>query len=239
MRPSEFTDEHLMRLCGLQWIDFVELVDMVRRGVVFWLSNAKSRNSEPEPIVTRNGSNASQTTTTTVLKEEDEDEEETDQPTALRSVTPPPSGESAAAHRRRTRLKRAQSERGPDGSLVPPPRPVLSPPAGGIIPAPPTEPGSPPPSSHSLTQSRRSNLTHSISFTAKDLDPAVSFLTVKETLSRSEMKRREALWDLFQSENAFLVDHLMVLKNVSQVGKQIANHSTRSGLYRSSYFYGN
>lgn len=32
---------------------------------------------------------------------------------------------------------------------------------------------------------------------------------------KSEQRRREALWDLFQSECAFLYDHLMVLKNVS------------------------
>ena len=34
-------------------------------------------------------------------------------------------------------------------------------------------------------------------------------------VSKSEIKRREAVWDLFQSEIAFLIDHLMVLKNVS------------------------
>lgn len=33
-------------------------------------------------------------------------------------------------------------------------------------------------------------------------------------ITRSEHKRREALWDLFQSECVFLYDHLMVLKNV-------------------------
>lgn len=33
-------------------------------------------------------------------------------------------------------------------------------------------------------------------------------------VSRSEQKRREAFWDLFQSECVFLYDHLMVLKNV-------------------------
>lgn len=33
---------------------------------------------------------------------------------------------------------------------------------------------------------------------------------------KSEQRRREALWDLFQSECAFLYDHLMVLKNVSR-----------------------
>jgi hypothetical protein len=30
-----------------------------------------------------------------------------------------------------------------------------------------------------------------------------------------ELKRREAVWDLFQSESAFLRHHLMALKNVS------------------------
>lgn len=34
------------------------------------------------------------------------------------------------------------------------------------------------------------------------------------TNSQGEYKRREAVWDLFQSECAFLFDHLMVLKNV-------------------------
>lgn len=34
---------------------------------------------------------------------------------------------------------------------------------------------------------------------------------------KTEHRRREALWDLFQSECAFLYDHLMVLKNVSTV----------------------
>ncbi|GFS45430.1 hypothetical protein NPIL_539352 [Nephila pilipes] len=33
------------------------------------------------------------------------------------------------------------------------------------------------------------------------------------TRSRNELKRREAMWDLFQSECMFLEDHLMVLKN--------------------------
>ncbi|CAB4058100.1 unnamed protein product [Lepeophtheirus salmonis] len=33
-------------------------------------------------------------------------------------------------------------------------------------------------------------------------------------ISRAEIKRRDAIWDLFQSENNFLIDHLMVLKNV-------------------------
>lgn len=28
---SEFTDEQLVRLCGLQWLDFVELTDLGRK----------------------------------------------------------------------------------------------------------------------------------------------------------------------------------------------------------------
>ena len=35
------------------------------------------------------------------------------------------------------------------------------------------------------------------------------------TISRTELRQREAMWDLFQSENAFLIDHLMVIKHVS------------------------
>ena len=33
--------------------------------------------------------------------------------------------------------------------------------------------------------------------------------------TRMEQKRKEALWDLFQSESTFLRDHLMAIKNVS------------------------
>ncbi|XP_069692968.1 uncharacterized protein [Periplaneta americana] len=51
--------------------------------------------------------------------------------------------------------------------------------------------------------------------------PLVTTLSEKDllvspgsTTSRAECKRREAVWDLFQSECAFLYDHLMVLKNV-------------------------
>ena len=35
------------------------------------------------------------------------------------------------------------------------------------------------------------------------------------TVSKTEVRQREAMWDLFQSENAFLIDHLMVIKHVS------------------------
>ncbi|XP_071538498.1 uncharacterized protein [Panulirus ornatus] len=37
---------------------------------------------------------------------------------------------------------------------------------------------------------------------------------LQATINKTETKRREAVWDLFQSECAFLYDHLMVLKNV-------------------------
>jgi len=33
-------------------------------------------------------------------------------------------------------------------------------------------------------------------------------------LSENERKRLEAVWELFQSETVFLIDHLMVLKHV-------------------------
>ncbi|KAL7634851.1 UNVERIFIED_CONTAM: hypothetical protein RMT77_015228 [Armadillidium vulgare] len=41
-----------------------------------------------------------------------------------------------------------------------------------------------------------------------------AFDSVQAALTKNETKRREAVWDLFQSECAFLYDHLMVLKNV-------------------------
>lgn len=62
--------------------------------------------------------------------------------------------------------------------------------------------------------------------------PLVSTLSEKDllvspgsTTSRVESKRREAVWDLFQSECAFLYDHLMVLKNVRPVFYKISSIS--------------
>ena len=38
-----------------------------------------------------------------------------------------------------------------------------------------------------------------------------------ESLPENEIKRREAVWELFKSECVFLLDHLMVLKHVSRM----------------------
>jgi len=38
--------------------------------------------------------------------------------------------------------------------------------------------------------------------------------TTSESVSGSERKRREAVWELFTSQCVFLFDHLMVLKHV-------------------------
>ena len=40
-------------------------------------------------------------------------------------------------------------------------------------------------------------------------------------VSETERKRREAVWELFRSECVFLIDHLMVLKHVSALLKQV------------------
>ena len=53
-----------------------------------------------------------------------------------------------------------------------------------------------------------------MTFTAPELDPSNRFCGRGETVARQEQKRREALWDLFQSEIVFLLDHLMVLRHV-------------------------
>ena len=65
-------------------------------------------------------------------------------------------------------------------------------------------------------QSGRPQLVHSMTFTANELDPSNRFCGRGESTARQEQKRREALWDLFQSEIVFLLDHLMVLRHVSQ-----------------------
>ena len=62
----------------------------------------------------------------------------------------------------------------------------------------------------------RPQLVHSMTFTANELDPSNRFCGRGESTARQEQKRREALWDLFQSEIVFLLDHLMVLRHVSQ-----------------------
>ncbi|XP_013778102.2 rho guanine nucleotide exchange factor 11-like isoform X2 [Limulus polyphemus] len=58
--------------------------------------------------------------------------------------------------------------------------------------------------------------THSLSFdeaSSNDIFP-LEKMRGTPTLTKGELKRREALWDLFQSEVMFLYDHLLVLKNV-------------------------
>ena len=45
--------------------------------------------------------------------------------------------------------------------------------------------------------------------------------TFPEAEMRLEKKRKEAVWDLFQSESTFLRDHLMVVKNVSKTLKYV------------------
>ena len=60
-------------------------------------------------------------------------------------------------------------------------------------------------------------MVHSNTFTAKDIDPTNRFLTGRDSSTKNEAKRKEAVWDLFQSETAFLLDHLMVLKHVCKL----------------------
>ncbi|KAK7066053.1 hypothetical protein SK128_004991 [Halocaridina rubra] len=47
---------------------------------------------------------------------------------------------------------------------------------------------------------------------------------VQAALNKNETKRREAVWDLFQSECAFLYDHLMVLKNTAIVYRILSDN---------------
>ena len=47
---------------------------------------------------------------------------------------------------------------------------------------------------------------------------------VDVVVTDGERRRREAVWEVFQSECVFLIDHLMVLKHV----RHTLSHSTRS-----------
>ncbi|GLG97377.1 hypothetical protein R5R35_009368 [Gryllus longicercus] len=127
----------------------------------------------------------------------------------------------------------SSSPSSPEPTPAPPPREPSPPPPP---PPPPKEPSPPPP-----RRRLRGNLVRAQSERCferrlagarnvwRGLDrtlplrpsPLVSTLSEKDllvspvsTTSRIESKRREAVWDLFQSECAFLYDHLMVLKNV-------------------------
>ena len=146
----------------------------------------------------------------------------------------------SAQEKRVTRLKRANSER--TANNVPPPipqrRPPPPPPPPSLQPPQQASPTVPPPVSprrhtratavepspeerQRIVAAKRGNLKHSNTFTAKDAPgSAIASAAVKaaaaapKPLTKQEIKRRDAVWDLFQSEIAFLVDHLMVLKHV-------------------------
>lgn len=71
----------------------------------------------------------------------------------------------------------------------------------------------------SMTAGQTSSVTPMLAtrqdtITSRSAGSALSSTRSSFAISRSEQKRREALWDLFQSECVFLYDHLMVLKNV-------------------------
>ena len=56
----------------------------------------------------------------------------------------------------------------------------------------------------------------------KDGDVDMTSLLAQQ--SSNEMKRREAVWELFQAECVFLIDHLMVLKHVRNISCRYAYH---------------
>eukprot|EP00095_Tigriopus_kingsejongensis_P001614 maker-scaffold289_size220122-snap-gene-0.15 protein:Tk01614 transcript:maker-scaffold289_size220122-snap-gene-0.15-mRNA-1 annotation:"rho rac guanine nucleotide exchange" len=234
LTQSEYSDEQLPRLCGLQWFDFVELVDMERKGRVPWLSNHHSHHQRDLDSPPTDLPPPDQPCSD--VQSESPDDRVADlvnvSLTGLNNSATPRS-KLAPAHRQRvSRLKRTQSERtsdmassvgalrkfGPNGTSA---LAALNPDSSrGSSPETPTR--STPDSTsadqvgtnrNSIAGVRRSNLIHSMSFTAKELEATSRFVTSRESLTR-EQKRIESVWDLFQSEVAFLLDHLNVLKHV-------------------------
>ena len=82
--------------------------------------------------------------------------------------------------------------------------------------------------SNSPLQEKQQPQNSSIS-TSSDLLPINRFRIGRRasTISRTEQRQREAMWDLFQSENAFLIDHLMVIKHVSSNKSFIFDYITQ------------
>jgi hypothetical protein len=253
---SEFADEQLQKLCGLQLTEFVELVaDQNRKGSYrsngLWTSGS-SNNHE---------ASCSSNNNRVIFEEEGDNQEEEERDRFIPSLAPsptapsttttsPPTASTSAAMKRASRLKRTQSERVdcPPPFTLPPSASVVA--AGAIQkkpatsnmapassprktppPLPPprkgnsttssaqqSQPPAPAPATSQQPAAQKPQLVHSMTFTANELDPSNRFLGGKEASARQEVKRKEALWDLFQSEIAFLLDHLMVLKHVSVTG---------------------
>lgn len=253
MSQSEFTDEQLPRLCGLQWFDFVELVDMERRGRVPWLSNHHHHHHQQQRDLESPRNDLVESLKPDSTQDQqpcsdidaligDRDQQQLldsseDLVTDLVNVSQSALDSNgtlrsklAPAHRQRvSRLKRTQSERAPEGGAVLHNLKKFGPngssPLAKVV-TPLSSRGSSPetkapdqasvtslPIASTVTRQRRHNLVHSMSFTAKDIDPTRRILASRESLTR-EQKRIDSVWDLFQSEIAFLVDHLNVLKHV-------------------------
>ena len=229
-----------MRLMCIQWGDFVELVEMEKQGVVVWLSSNTTGGESRQPQ--HQHPSASAGVSDHIKEETDGDLQNEDAPkpkptsrstkarmrlkraqTADYGLTgPPPSlipptnpPNTHHHHQKAIDLEAAMKaqqliDRHSDDDTLDTAGPQFSSPSikrkGGIR------------GLMGGSERNRGNLVHSMTVAEKEFDPSTSnrFLIGRESItSKSEIKRREAVWDLFQSENAFLIDHLMVLKNVS------------------------
>lgn len=205
----------MIRLCGLTWYDFVELVDIERSGGsgVAWLSRTNSISHEAK----HDRASSIETDSTAIYWSDEEGFDEAND----KIITKP-----AITKLRRTRLKRAQSERVPSLEGTPPPLPPRGVQKATAAPATTqdksSESSTPTRGTPKLNRSRpvRGPLVKSMTFTAKDMPDHGSRFRTENPLTRNEEKRREAVWDLFQSETAFLLDHLMVMKHVSNFGHE-------------------
>ena len=52
MNPSEFYDDNLMRIIGLPWVDFLELVEMDNQGATFSISSRSASIASQGKICT-------------------------------------------------------------------------------------------------------------------------------------------------------------------------------------------
>lgn len=181
---------------------------------VAWLSRTNSVSHEAK----HDRASSIETDSTAIWSDEEGFDEATDK------VISPSAAKPAITRLRRTRLKRAQSERVPSLEGTPPPLPPRG--VQKNADTKPTESSTPTKGTPKLNRSRpvRGPLVKSMTFTAKDMDSRFSVNRSENPLTRNEEKRREAVWDLFQSETAFLLDHLMVMKHVSSLSSLEINY---------------
>ncbi|XP_035205819.1 uncharacterized protein LOC118180869, partial [Stegodyphus dumicola] len=190
LRPSEFIDEHLSKYKGMTWSEFVSLWEQRNA------KNAKAlfRKNSKRQLPSSETKTSTLTRTITRLLSPSETEKEMTQENLVSSFRQGPERAGKWNHRTSLRIsKLATMPFATRHSFV-----TLD-----ICRS----------CNHISQEPSQGTGDNSCFSTLDEIEHQIQNLGTL-TRSRNEQKRREALWDLFQSECMFLYDHLMVLRNV-------------------------